>query len=111
MNHFSSIKLYLYFSFAAVRTDSYDIALALIKQGALVNQICRKKWTAMHEAAKVGCIDILKLLLQHGGQVSETDQHGVTPMGIAAEYAQAEVLDILIHNGTYHIIKKKVSFE
>lgn len=64
-----------------------------------MNQVCLKKWTAVHEAAKVGCIDILQLLLQHGGQVSETDQSGVTPMGIAAEYAQAEVLDILIHNG------------
>lgn len=61
----------------------------------------------MHEAAKVGCIDILKLLLQHRGQVSETDQHGVTPMGIAAEYARAEVLDILIHNGKDDILKKR----
>lgn len=93
----------MYVSFAAVRTDSYDIALALIKRGAQVNQVCLKKWTAMHEAAKVGCVDTLKLLLQYGGQVSETDQHGVTPMGIAAEYAQAEVLDILIHKGKDHI--------
>ncbi|XP_048014606.1 ankyrin repeat and SOCS box protein 15-like isoform X2 [Megalobrama amblycephala] len=67
--------------------------------GASVNQIYPKKWTAIHEAAKVGCIDILTLLLQHGGNVSETDDHGVTPMGIAAEYAQAEALDILIHYG------------
>uniref|UniRef100_A0A4W4GNM7 SOCS box domain-containing protein n=1 Tax=Electrophorus electricus TaxID=8005 RepID=A0A4W4GNM7_ELEEL len=71
--------------------DAYDIALALLTRGALVNQVCLKKWTVMHEAAKVGCIDILKLLLEHGGQVSETDQYGVTPMGIAAEYAQVEV--------------------
>ncbi|KAK1789825.1 hypothetical protein P4O66_015700 [Electrophorus voltai] len=83
----------------AVRTDAYDIALALLTRGALVNQVCLKKWTVMHEAAKLGCIDILKLLLAHGGEVSETDQYGVTPMGIAAEYAQVEVLDILIHNG------------
>ncbi|TSM52338.1 Ankyrin repeat and SOCS box protein 15 [Bagarius yarrelli] len=83
----------------AVRTDSYDIALALLKRGALVDQVCLKKWTAMHEAAKVGCIDILKLLLQYGGQIAEADQHGVTPIGIAAEYAHAEVLHILIGKG------------
>ncbi len=64
-----------------------------------MNQACPKQWTAIHEAAKVGCIDILTLLLQHGGNVSETDEHGVTPMGIAAEYGQAEALDILIHYG------------
>ncbi|XP_067293079.1 ankyrin repeat and SOCS box protein 15 isoform X3 [Pseudorasbora parva] len=67
--------------------------------GASVNQACPQKWTAIHEAAKVGCSDILALLLQHGGNVLETDQHGVTPMGIAAEYSQAEALDILIHYG------------
>lgn len=96
--------------FTAVRTDSYDIAVALIARGASVNQVCLKKWTAMHEAAKVGYIDILKLLVQHGGQISETDQHGVTPIGIAAEYAHAEVLDILIHNGKNPKHDKKCLF-
>lgn len=72
-----------------------------------MNQACPKKWTAIHEAAKVGCTDILALLLQHGGNVSETDENGVTPMGIAAEYAQAEALDILIHYGNTGISKKK----
>lgn len=72
-----------------------------------MNQACPKKWTAIHEAAKVGCTDILVLLLQHGGNVSETDENGVTPMGIAAEYAQAEALDILIHYGNTGISKKK----
>lgn len=64
-----------------------------------MNQICPKKWTAVHEAAKVGCTDILTLLLQHEGDVSETDEHGVTAIGIAAEYAQAEAIDLLIHYG------------
>ncbi|XP_073799345.1 ankyrin repeat and SOCS box protein 15 isoform X6 [Danio rerio] len=67
--------------------------------GASVNQVCPKQWTAVHEAAKVGCTDILTLLLQHGGDVSETNEHGVTAIGIAAEYAQAEAMDILIHYG------------
>lgn len=95
------------FCFGAVRTDSFEIAFTLISRGASVNQIYPKKWTAIHEAAKVGCTDILTLLLQHGGNVSETDEHGVTPMGIAAEYAQAEALDILIHYGNSDISSTK----
>uniref|UniRef100_A0A673NHC3 Ankyrin repeat and SOCS box containing 15a n=1 Tax=Sinocyclocheilus rhinocerous TaxID=307959 RepID=A0A673NHC3_9TELE len=73
--------------------------LAVLLSGASVKQACPKKWTAIHEAAKVGCTDILTLLLQNGGNYLETDEHGVTPMGIAAEYGQAEALDILIHYG------------
>uniref|UniRef100_A0A674EU41 Ankyrin repeat and SOCS box containing 15b n=1 Tax=Salmo trutta TaxID=8032 RepID=A0A674EU41_SALTR len=43
---------------------------------------------------------ILVLLLRHGAKVTAVDGHNVTPLGIAAEYAHAEVLDILIKNGT-----------
>ncbi|CDQ74925.1 unnamed protein product [Oncorhynchus mykiss] len=71
----------------------------LINCGAFVEQVCLKKWMAIHEAAKVGCSAILVLLLRHGAKVTAVDGHNVTPLGIAAEYAHAEVLDILIKNG------------
>ena len=48
----------------------------------------------------MGCSAILVLLLRHGAKVTAVDGHNVTPLGIAAEYAHAEVLDILIKNGT-----------
>ncbi|XP_016303921.1 ankyrin repeat and SOCS box protein 15 isoform X2 [Sinocyclocheilus anshuiensis] len=94
----------------ATQAGLVEIVRTLLEHGASPNRInsknesplllaCPKKWTAIHEAAKVGCTDILTLLLQHGGNVSETNEHGVTPMGIAAEYGQAEALDILIHYG------------
>lgn len=51
-------------------------------------------------SCQVGCSAILVLLLRHGAKVTAVDGHNVTPLGIAAEYAHAEVLDILIKNGT-----------
>ncbi|KAM4615641.1 ankyrin repeat and SOCS box protein 15b [Polymixia lowei] len=83
----------------AVRRSSYDIVLTLIIGGAIVNQMCLTKWTATHEAAKVGCPEILMLLLRHGGKVTGRDGHGVTPLGIAAEFGHVEALDILIEHG------------
>ncbi|XP_055087663.1 ankyrin repeat and SOCS box protein 15b isoform X2 [Periophthalmus magnuspinnatus] len=83
----------------AVRQKSYEMAFALIMGGAFVEQVCLKKWTAIHEAAKVGCPAILMLLLRHGAKVTSRDGHGVTPLGIAAEHSNTEVLEILIQHG------------
>uniref|UniRef100_A0AAZ3RDS7 SOCS box domain-containing protein n=1 Tax=Oncorhynchus tshawytscha TaxID=74940 RepID=A0AAZ3RDS7_ONCTS len=83
----------------SVREGSYDMVSTLIICGAFVEQVCLKKWMAIHEAAKVGCSAILVLLLRHGAKVTAVDGHNVTPLGIAAEYAHVEVLDILIKNG------------
>lgn len=79
---------------------------ALTSHGAVVDQVCSKRWTALHEAAKVGCIDILMLLLRRGGQVSVKDYEGVTPLGVAAECANLEVLKVLIDIGENFSFRK-----
>uniref|UniRef100_A0A671Z2K3 Ankyrin repeat and SOCS box containing 15b n=1 Tax=Sparus aurata TaxID=8175 RepID=A0A671Z2K3_SPAAU len=83
----------------AVRQQSYDMVASLIMGGAFVEQVCHSKRTATHEAAKVGCTDILMLLLRHGAKVTARDIYGVTPLGIAAEFSNSQALDILIMHG------------
>ncbi|XP_038154255.1 ankyrin repeat and SOCS box protein 15b [Cyprinodon tularosa] len=83
----------------AVRQGSYDSVYSLIMGGAFVEQVCLTKWTATHEAAKVGCPAILTLLLRYGAKVSVRDSHGVSAMGIAAEHGKTEALEILIKHG------------
>ncbi|XP_041113535.1 ankyrin repeat and SOCS box protein 15 isoform X2 [Polyodon spathula] len=83
----------------AVRHGSYDMVLNLIKNEAPVNQFCIKRWTAMHEAAKLGLSNIVRLLIRSGGNVNEKDAYGVTPLATAAEYGRTDVLELLILKG------------
>lgn len=71
----------------------------LVAHGAWVEQVCRKNWTAMHEAAKVGDVDILMLLLRNGGRVNHKDVMGVTPLAVAAEHGHFQIAEILLSCG------------
>nr|XP_025968804.1 ankyrin repeat and SOCS box protein 15 isoform X5 [Dromaius novaehollandiae]XP_025968805.1 ankyrin repeat and SOCS box protein 15 isoform X5 [Dromaius novaehollandiae]XP_025968806.1 ankyrin repeat and SOCS box protein 15 isoform X5 [Dromaius novaehollandiae] len=75
------------------------MASILIKHNCHIHQPCVKRWSAMHEAAKQGCKDIVSLLLKNGGNVNLRDGYGVTPLGVAAEYGHCDVLEHLIHKG------------
>lgn len=82
-----------------MRAGSYEMTYTLIAHGAWVDQVCRKKWTAVHEAAKVGNIDILMLLLRNGGRVNLKDVAGVTPLAVAAEHGHVHMTEILLNCG------------
>lgn len=82
-----------------MRAGSYEMASTLVANGAWVEQVCQKKWTAMHEAAKVGQVDILMLLLRNGGRVNHRDVTGVTPLAVAAEHGHYNVTEILLNCG------------
>ncbi|KAJ0069783.1 hypothetical protein NL108_014337, partial [Boleophthalmus pectinirostris] len=82
-----------------VRSGSYEMTHLLVTQGAWVEQICRKRWTAMHEAAKVGNSDIVMLLLRNGGRVNQKDITGATPLAVAAEHGHFHIIEILVNCG------------
>lgn len=82
-----------------MRANSYEMTSTLVANGAWVEQVCRKKWTAMHEAAKVGNVDILMMLLRNGGRVNHKDVLGVTPLSVAAEHGHFHVTEILVNCG------------
>lgn len=54
------------------------------------------RFLASHQ---VGCAAITMLLLRNGAKVTSRDGHGVTPLGVAAEYGNTEALDILVQHG------------
>ncbi len=80
---------------------SYEMTSSLIAHGAWVEQVCRKKWTAMHEAAKVGNVEILMLLLRNGGRANHRDVTGVTPLAVAAEHGHSLIAEVLLSCGQF----------
>ncbi|KAG8523857.1 Ankyrin repeat and SOCS box protein 14 [Galemys pyrenaicus] len=69
----------------AVFHDSYDMAALLINHGADVNLRCANKRTALHEAAKLGRQDLVKLLLVSGAHPDPQSSYGFTPLALAAQ--------------------------
>lgn len=53
----------------------------------------------MHEAAKVGNVDILMLLLRNGGRVNHKDVTGVTPLSVATEQGHFQITEVLLSCG------------
>lgn len=64
-----------------------------------MEQVFHKNWTAMHEAAKLGDVDILMLLLRNSGRVNHRDVRGVTPLAVAAEQGHFHATEILLSCG------------
>ncbi|OWF39504.1 tankyrase-2-like [Mizuhopecten yessoensis] len=78
----------------------------LLKCGALVNIHCRHGGTALH--AVVGLYpECALLLIQHGADVNQVDNWGVTPMYLAASSGQLEVIRYLLAAGAKPSFRNK----
>lgn len=70
----------------------------LVEGGARVNDTWH--WgTAMHEAAKFSHLECIKYLLEHGVSVDSQNEHGITPLGLAAEHGQHQAVGLLLECG------------
>lgn len=79
----------------------YDAAVALIAAGADINfSHSDQHITAVHVAARVGCTEILKLLLAAGARHDRKDQAGFRPLHHAVFYGRSEVaVKMLLEKG------------
>ena len=80
---------------AAFRNQK-DVVEKLIARGAQVN---RTGWTALHYAASVGSLDIVKLLLDHSAYIDAESPNKTTPLMMAARSDHADVCRLLIDEG------------
>ena len=76
----------------------YDMAKALIDNGALVNLRAGDGFNALMEAVRTGNIEIAKLLIEHNSDINIKNKDGKNMIMIACEKGNEEMFNILIEN-------------
>ena len=71
--------------------------------------ILQEHQTPLHIAARIGNVDIVALLLQHGASVNAPTKDLYTALHIAAKEGQDEVAAVLIDHGASLTATTKVS--
>lgn len=80
----------------AAYRNRLDLVEKLIARGAQVNN---PGWTALHYAASVGNVEIVKLLLEHAAYIDADSPNKTTPLMMAAHGKHRAVCNLLIAEG------------
>ena len=77
---------------AAVRQHDLELVKKLISEGASVNEQDEQGWTALHWAAGSGDVAMVRLLLEHHGDMSAKGRDNRTPWMVARAAGRSEFL-------------------
>lgn len=84
----------------AAMDDDIETVRALIQQGADINQVQGDGMTALHWAAIKNNLDVARLLIRSGANVSSATRLGqLTPLYLAASEGNARMISELLHAG------------
>ena len=84
----------------AIKEDHPEVVAALLAHGADPNQTTPQNWSALHEAAVTGKVEIVKMLLEKGAKPTAREkQNGGTALHIACFQGNLEICEMLIKAG------------
>ncbi len=85
----------------AVRTNNINEFKKLVEQGVNINwQDSKMEYvTALHEAARLGHIEVAKYLLQNGADINSKKLNGLSPLHVAAYCGENEIVNALLAEG------------
>ncbi|XP_006161597.2 cyclin-dependent kinase 4 inhibitor D [Tupaia chinensis] len=78
------------------------IALELLKQGASPNVQDASGTSPIHDAARTGFLDTLKVLVDHGADVNVPDGSGALPIHLAIQEGHTAVVNFLAAESDLH---------
>lgn len=87
----------------AVKDNNFTQLKALILLRADVNAVSEQGETALHEACRLGHLDLIIKLLESGADINR-EVNGETPLSVARQANQPEVVQLLIANGAKSLI-------
>ncbi len=76
-------------------SKAYAMMETLLENGADANAIQSGGWSALHEAAGRGEIEMVRMLLRHGARKDAKNDEGTTPRTLAEEKGYSDVANLL----------------
>jgi ankyrin repeat protein len=84
----------------AALADRADLVDAILNENpASVNMRTASQETSLHEVARLGYVDIVRVLLAHGADIGARDSSGDTSLHLAARLGHVEVARTLLAHG------------
>lgn len=81
----------------AAYSNSFDVAVLLVQNGASVNALTEDGWTPLHSASRWNSDSVAGLLLSQGADVNAETNGKLTPIQLAAsEKSSMKVIEILL---------------
>ncbi|KAA8908846.1 ankyrin repeat protein, partial [Sphaerosporella brunnea] len=90
--HLTSLHLAAYCN----RIETVKVLLAFESGRKSVNQGAEDDETALSRAAEAGYIEVVRLLLAHGADISSCNSAGDSPLHLAAMMGRTEVVRVLL---------------
>lgn len=82
------------------RASTGDVARVLLAAGATVDVTSGPtRGTALHQAARRGCVSVAEALLDHGATIDARDAKKETPLRRAINCRQIEIVRLLVRHG------------
>jgi hemoglobin len=81
------------------RARTGEVARVLLAAGAAVDVVSGPtRGTALHQAARHGCVSVVQALLEYGAAIDARDAKGQTPLRRAVNCRQPEVVRLLVRH-------------
>jgi len=96
---------------AAVHHRHNPIVHTLLSHGYPIDRTAAEKWhncTALHFAVATGCMDLVRILIDHGADLNRktcragSQSGGWSPLSIAHAHGHDHLYDLLTHFGAEH---------
>lgn len=87
--------------FLASLTGNYDKILYMLERGANPNNKDLHGYTPLHDAAMIGKLDYVKLLIEYGGDIHIKNNYNVESISLLNRYHQKEIINFCNRYGSY----------